>query len=400
MNLNTKLLSNELNNILQYWNQNLITENSIHPEIDIHDKVNLTADLGSMYLARVLYGLSVATKTLNKDTHKAFAEQTHHLLITNFKNPKGAYKWAINHQTQDIHDVDNNNLAQAFVLYGLAEYASINKHTALLDEINQHIEFILNTISDSTNGGFFDGFDAEWNPLKDQNKALGTHLHFLEAFEKCYLLKNDKKLKTHIELLINIIIDKFIDTETLHCWHRLSPDWKPLPNEIWAGHDVEVSWILCKAAKTIDNKVLMDKCNKLAIKMVDNTLNLAYDKVNGGMFNVLENGKPSESIKIWWPQAEMVIALLNCYEITGDEKYLVKANEFSTYISSNLISDKGEWFTELSIDNKPIETTPMVFFWKSLYHNVRYYAEVIERINNLNIDSLSFNGVSKKGAFS
>ncbi len=92
------------------------------------------------------------------------------------------------------------------------------------------------------------------------------------------------------------------------------------------------------------------------------------------------NQKPLENSKSWWPQAEVVLGLMNAFKITGNEKYKHLALKQSDYISQKFISDKGEWFAELENLGAPRKGTPLVFFWKSMYHTVRYYDYLLTKV--------------------
>jgi mannobiose 2-epimerase len=95
---------------------------------------------------------------------------------------------------------------------------------------------------------------------------------------------------------------------------------------------------------------------------------------------VLQNNVPIENVKVWWVQAETVLGLLNCYEISKEKSYQNRAIELINFISNNFIGQKGEWYTEIDIHNKPINGIPIIHFWKSMYHTIRYYAQLIEKI--------------------
>lgn len=379
-------LHKELKNNLSFWLKNVVNSNTnnIFPEVSIHEIPNNLAPLGAMYVSRVLYGASAAFKIIESNTYVELADISFKKL-QEFRNPKGGYYWSKSTSNTFLHDAENVNMAQAFVLYGLVAYAGIKNSKEVDTVIDNHVNFIKKTLYDTKNGGYIDGFDENWNLAEVPTKALGTHLHLLEAFVKLYEYKKDDNLVPIIKELISIILDYFITKDTYDCLHRLTPEWEPLPNEVWAGHNAECSWILCSAAEAIRNENLKDICNKLALKTMQQVLFKAIDNNNGGVFNVLRNGKPTEKVKIWWPQAETIIALLNCLKITEDPKYFTKATELMDYLSANFIASNGEWYTEIWNTGEPNISLPMVHFWKSMYHTVRYYAEVNERIINLNL---------------
>ena len=49
-------------------------------------------------------------------------------------------------------------------------------------------------------------------------------------------------------------------------------------------------------------------------------------------------------------------------------------------IQDKFLCPEGEWYTELTNEGTPVKGVPKVFFWKSLYHTVRYYDYLIEKV--------------------
>ena len=312
----------ELKNNLSFWIKNALHPNKIdiYAEVYFHETPSNLALLGAMYLSRILYGASTAFSLLENNTYIELADLSFKKL-QEFRNPKGGYYWAKSTSNTFEHDPENVNMAQAFILYGLVAYASIKNSKEVDTAIKNQVNFIKNTLYDKKKGGYIDGFDENWDLVKVPTKALGTHLHLLEAFVKLYKYKKDENLVPIIEELISIILNHFITKDTYNCLHRLTSNWEPLLNEVWAGHNAECSWILCSAAEAIQNKHLLNTCNDFALNTMQQVLSKAIDTKNGGVFNVLKNDKPTEKVKIWWPQAETIIALLNCLKITEDQIY-------------------------------------------------------------------------------
>lgn len=371
----------ELKKNLSFWLKHVVNKdtNHIFPEVSIDGTPTTNATLGVMYLARILFGASTAYQLFKNSEYIELADIAYAELLE-FSNPKGGYFWAKNTSNKIIHDAENTNMSQAFVLYGLLEYAKIKPSSVLDLFIQKQADFITNTLYDAENGGYIDGFNEDWVLGTAPTKALGTHLHLLEAFVKLYEYKKNKKTQLLIEELITIIIQKFITKDTYDCLHRLTPDWNPLPNEIWAGHNAECSWILCNATSIIENEKLVQECNLLSLKMMKSVLDKAWDK-NGGVFNVLQNDLPTEAVKIWWVQAETVLGLLNCFKITKQNSYRESAIELMNYISTHFIAENGEWYSEIFNSGEPNSSLPLVHFWKSMYHTVRYYSEVNKNLS-------------------
>lgn len=376
------MLDQELKNNLAFWLKYSINKNtnSFYGAVSIENIPNSKELIGSMFTSRILYGASTAYSLLKNEEYKTLAKISF-TQLNQLKNPKGGYYWAVNTSNTFVHDAENTNMAQAFALYGLVAYAQINPSKSIDILIENQFNFIQSTLKDNTNGGYIDGFDENWELGENPTKALGTHLHLLEAFVKLYQYKKNESLLPIIEELISNISIHFITKNNYNCLHRLTLNWVALENEIWAGHNAECSWILCYASITTKNEKLIASCNKLAIKMMEQVINLALDKEKGGVFNVLANNLPVENIKIWWPQAETVLALLNCYNITKNNKYKKDADKLTKYISTYFIAENGEWYTEILNTGEPVNTTPIIHFWKSMYHTVRYY-DMIKKLTN------------------
>lgn len=378
-------LRSELESVLDYWKQNVvISEDVIYGEVSCDNIPNIEAELGSMYLARIIYGASAGCKRLNTEKYKFMAEACFRKLQKELKNPAGGYYWAINRKGEPLHDVDNINMAQAFILYGLAEYYSLTSSDEVKKAIHVQVEFLLNTIYDKKNGGFFDGFNMIWEIDADKTRFFGTHLHLLEAFTKLYQCDSDFIEKKYIEELLDIILNYFIEKGSNKRIHQLKYNWQAMNNTVWAGHDAECSWILCQSAKAINHTELIATTEKSALIVMDAISEQAIDNVLGGAFNEMEYNIPVENQKMWWPQAEMTLAFLNCFQIEQQEKYLNLALKQIDYITTTFISPNGEWYTAVSADGIPDLATPKVNFWKSLYHNVRYYVDSISRLEEIN----------------
>jgi mannose/cellobiose epimerase-like protein (N-acyl-D-glucosamine 2-epimerase family) len=114
----------ELNSIMDFWNQIMLSKDkvSILPEFSEGKPLKNDSILGSMYLSRIIYGSSAACRFRKDIKYKNLADIAFKLLYEQFRNPAGGFYWAKTQSNKIVHDSNNINIAQAFVLYGLAEY--------------------------------------------------------------------------------------------------------------------------------------------------------------------------------------------------------------------------------------------------------------------------------------
>jgi cellobiose epimerase len=321
---------------------------------------------------------------LKEDHYKYLATTAYTDLTTKFKNPKGGYFWALNNNGKVIHDEINVSYAQAFVVYGLLEYYALTSDESVKELLTEQITFIESTIKNKVDGSYMDGFGQDWRPIENQTKSLGTHLQMLEVFLKLKDVTCDASCNSKIENLLELILTHFIHEKSFEVMHQFDEYWKALPNENWIGHNMELSWIICKAARELRSQVLFTKCKQITIELCDRAIKYGFDKNYGGMFNRFNKNELIITDKEWWPQAESVIGFLNAYTITTDKKYLSYAIRLLEYID-NIFSDPidGEWYDSVSREGTPYLDKPKVHFWKSLYHNVRYCLETSNYLQKL-----------------
>jgi mannobiose 2-epimerase len=367
-------LEKEFQNYIEYWMQYMFMadQSVIYPEISNQDIPNIKADMGSMYLSRIIFGAAKASQLLENEGFRSLALAAQEKL-KEFKNPSGGYYWARKYNMEWVHDPENVNMGQAFVLYGLASLASIKTSPDLELLIKEQLRFIQTSLKDGGITHFLDGFDEQWLRGEKMTRSFGTHFHMMEALVKVYQLYQEEEVKVAIQDLLRLILDRFIEKEQYSCIHRFTPDWQPLANENWAGHNAECSWVMCDAARVIDDMKLIKETKKVAVLMMDKVIEHARDLVNGGYYNIISEDEDWEASKSWWPQAEIVLGLLNVYKITGDQTYMQLAQDQISYIQKYFVRNIGEWYAELNHKGEPVKETPLVFFWKSMYHTVRYY---------------------------
>jgi mannobiose 2-epimerase len=392
MNYYTERLNNELIKILNYWIKYAIKDSRIAPEINNDGIANYQTPLGSVYVSRILFGSSAAIMHLKDRSFLPLAEIAFKTLTTQLYNPKGGYLWGINPDGTILHDEMSVSFAQPFVLYGLSEYYALTGNEQVGNLIREQVDFIEKKLSNKHDGGYIDGFTYGWNATENQIKSLGTHLHLLEAYTKIRKITKDIQYNILIEKLIEIILKHFINLKVTRVIHQFDKNWAPLRDENWIGHNLETSWILCDAARTINNQEQTQKCKEVALKLCDKAIELGFDSQYGGMFSRFDKEYLLTTDKEWWPQAESVIAFLNAYSLSGDKKYLSFAIRILEYIDNTFSNTlTGEWYDSVSREGKPYIEKPRVHFWKSMFHNVRYCIETTKYLEKLFAKTYSLN---------
>ena len=119
------------------------------------------------------------------------------------------------------------------------------------------------------------------------------------------------------------------------------------------GHGNETSWFLMDVAKARGDGGLLAK----ALQVLDWQWNWGWDAERGGGILSFRDcrGFPSQAyeqdMKFWWPQCEAIIANLEAYRLTGEEKWLERFRLVRDWAWAHLKDpDYPEWFGYLHRD--------------------------------------------------
>jgi mannobiose 2-epimerase len=213
---------------------------------------------------------------------------------------------------------------------------------------------------------------------------MNTHLHILEPYTNLYRVWKTDALASQMKNLIRTFLDHIIDQKTGHFNLFFEKDWTVRSEIISYGHDIEGAWLLTEAAEVLQDMDLLKEVEAVAIKMTHATMaeGVAGD---GSLFYERESSLGHlDTDKHWWPQAEAVIGFLNAYQISGDEKYLLRSMQTWEFIKSNMLDQRnGEWYWSVDENGIPGEKNDKAGFWKCPYHNSRACMEGVRRINQI-----------------
>ena len=377
-------LNQELTKIIRFWNQHAIQNERFATQVDSQGNKSFSEPLGSLFIARVLYGSSAAERFSNDISSQELSDLSYRTLRNQLSNPNGGYYWTVNEYGEILHDERHVSFVQAFVLYGLSEYYALTSDPEVKREMFNQIDFIENKIKNTQDNSYVDGFDQDWNPLPDQKRSLGTHLHMLEAYTKFIEVTGDLIYLRRVENLLDILLNHFVDLKEGLVYQLFDDKWKLQSNENWIGHNLEAAWIILQAARLVKKSEYLDKSINALIILSENAIEKGFDTKYGGMINRFVGEEALSTDKEWWPQAEAVIAFLHSYRQNQDKKFLSYAIRLLEYID-NTFSDhvNGEWYESVSREGKPLPNQMKLHLWKSMYHNVRYCIETMRQLEAL-----------------
>ena len=191
---------------------------------------------------------------------------------------------------------------------------------------------------DATNYGYFDHANYNWTSKSGKSfnatvDALTTHLLYL------YLMDEDESRLDKISLVTNNIMDKIYPTmgnSVIGFAEEYFTNWGINTGERMSimGHVLKTAWCLARVHQLDNNQEYVDAAEVL----IDDVLSKGYDIDNGGPYKDYNRitgememwGNP-DTAKAWWQMEQAVVAGLQMYDITGEEKYLQMADETTNF---------------------------------------------------------------------
>ena len=281
---------------------------------------------------------------------------------------------------------------QGFFIYGLAEYYSNTKDIGALDLAKELFHLLETHAFDAKQEGYFEVLAEDWQLYKEQQlseedlnapRSMNTHLHLLEAYTRLYSVWKDPLLAKKLRGLIGIFQHKILDADKGHFRLFFDSDWSPKTRHISFGHDIEGSWLLCRAAEVLGDTVLQEEVARTAVQIAQAVYLDGLNSQHGLLYSSDGNSKLNLEAHFWC-QAEAVVGFLNAFQLSGQKHFLESAWKTWQFIEKYQVDkEHGEWFWKLDEKFQPDNSIPKISEWKSLYHNGRACIETIQRLNDL-----------------
>lgn len=380
------------NNILPFWMKEMKDDEQggFYGRISGDNVLDKSASKGAILNARILWTFSAAYRVLRKNEYLEMATRAKRYLLDYFYDFEfGGVYWEVDSAGNPL-DTKKQIYAIGFAIYGLSEYTRATGDVEALDFAKKLFEVIEKYSFDADQNGYLEALTREWNPIadmrlseKDENekKTMNTHLHVLEPYTNLYRVWKDERLKKQIHNLVNLFLDKILDSETYHLNLFFEDDWTNKYQIISYGHDIEASWLIHEAALVLGDKDLLKKVEPNIIRIAraaDEGLN-----TDGSMIyeNFVAQGKVDRELH-WWVQAENIVGHINLFQYFHDDKALEIALLCWNFVKCHLVDNEhGEWYWSLFSDGTVNKIDDKAGFWKCPYHNGRMCLEILERMN-------------------
>lgn len=294
----------------------------------------------------------------------------------------------------------------AFAIYGLASYYQVSGDEAALNLARDTFQWLEKAAYDPDHGGYFDSLTREGRPYESGfAKDYNSSIHMLEALAELHLVWPDSVVKDRLYEMFQVVRDTIVtDKGYMNLYFR--EDWSPVVykdssralqeenlsvDHITFGHDIETAFLLLEAAHSLGFNA--DSTLATAKKMVDHTIDHAWDNEDGGFYDYGYYFQGDDSLTVtqtskeWWSQVEALHSLLIMagYFPEDPRNYFDLFARQWAYIKKYMLDQEhGGWYRG-GIDEDPeVQKSPKASIWKGNYHTFRGLLrsqELLERIN-------------------
>jgi len=293
----------------------------------------------------------------------------------------GGFFWEVDVAQEAPSHPEKSICAQAFGLFALSEYALALGDRPAEALARQLFDLLDRHAYDPDHPGYLEMLSRDWRGMANihylgtdpGHKTMNTHLHLLEAVHVFFKLTGEPRARARLEelahIMSHVVFSRWPSASTKA--HRR--DWTPLtgpPNRtVSYGHDFENIWMLADLDETLSGKpaARLD----LYRTVFDATVARGYDCRKGGFYQAGPvRGRTLPSAKVWWVQAEALLAALWMFVLTDHEPYARCYFDTLDWIVERQVDWRhGEWFAEIAPNGRPlgVKAGP----WKTPYHNGR-----------------------------
>jgi mannobiose 2-epimerase len=263
---------------------------------------------------------------------------------------------------------------------------------------------------DTRHGGYYEIMQRDWCPERPgrfggDRKSMDVHMHMMEALTNMLEMTGSPTHRRRLLEVINLLTERMVRAGSGTGYVQFSLDFTPLPAILFAvewgrdaepqdglarpldytsyGHSVEFAWLLLHAADVLGEH--RSSYAPLVRRIFDHCVEFGIDHDLGGVF--VEgpwDARPTITEKQFWQQAEVLVGMLDAYELFCDESYWDAFRAVYQFVFDRFVNIEagGEWFERVDRSGVPIDDA-LGHAWKISYHTVRSMIQTVSRLRTL-----------------
>ena len=170
--------------------------------------------------ARILWTYAAAYRRLGAEKYLSTARWAYDYLTKVFLDQEyGGVYWHVDYKGNPVFD-RKHNYAQAYAIYGLAEYHRATQEPQSLELAKTLFRLLEEYAYEAVYQGYIEGSSRKWEALEDMRlsdkdlncrKSMNTMLHILEAYTNLIRVWDDARLKAQHKALLQTFQEHIID---------------------------------------------------------------------------------------------------------------------------------------------------------------------------------------------
>ena len=341
-----------------------------------------SADKGCIYHSRILWTFSTAALTLNDARWRAEADHAYAFLKRFFDQEHGGVYWSVTADGQP-QDTTKHTYCQAFAIYGLSAYYRLTGLSEARERAMALFQLIETRMRDAD--GYGEAYLRDLTPRSNEklsengvmaSRTMNTLLHVVEAYAELQRACPDEAVLTAGQKILAIFMNYVYNRQKRRLEVFFDQSYRSLIDMQSYGHDIEASWLLWDAAKTLLPAGALGPYRDMCLDLARSTTERAL--TDNGLLSECVRGV-DDTVRVWWVQAETLLGLENAYELTGESVWLTRMAEQWDTIKRLFIDERpgGEWHWSVYEDGTPTGK-PVAEPWKGPYHNGRMCLRMID----------------------
>jgi mannobiose 2-epimerase len=268
-----------------------------------------------------------------------------------------------------VLDARKDVTAHAYVLHALGECAAATGDPSVLRWAERIFDLLERRASDGVLG-YASWFERDWSPPADRSltgKRVGTHMHLMAAFGTLLECSARPPVRAALARVVDLLLGHAIDPRRGSVVEGFDHAWRARtsgggPRIASYGHGAELAWLVLDALDRLARPRRTHEPRLLGL--VDHALDHGFDWRRGG---VALYGPPAGRVtraiylsprrlrKVWWPQAELLVALAEAYGRSRAPRYWRALERQLDWIEHRQADPLGgDWFESVSWRGRPL----------------------------------------------
>ncbi|WIA09790.1 hypothetical protein OEZ85_009165 [Tetradesmus obliquus] len=330
-----------------------------------------------------------------RPTSQQLARSAFEFVVSSLLLPDtGLLAWMASRNGSSILQDNTVLYGQWFVLYGFSQYYAAFGDVRAQQYALDCFAAVDAAWHNSSTGGYTENFvnsipDEALAPVdSEMPRTLNVLMHGMEALAALHRISGHPTVLQRLLELLDILCARLAREQGLlyeaYLPAAAGAQWQPAPGQVVVyGHNLESTWLVADTLDYLLGIEAIPPATAAAYRAAAMNIGAAavqqgYDAVHGGVFESgLPGRAPNSTAKVWWVQAESMMALWKLWQHSGEVGYLRKLAHSTRFVRQHVLDNVyGEMFWQVEADgtskfynNTNLDTKGNM--WKASYHSAR-----------------------------